>query len=284
MKERWLTAKKFKLCYRCLNIGHRGKDCRSKSSCNLNGCQGTHRFHLHFQKPQESETGTKVEQKQGYTSKHTTEKNSTAPGAVLLRTVPVWLHGKDGRRMQVNAFLDDGSDTTYLRYDVAVALGLQTKEKRLKISTLTDTDVDVKSHKVTVDIESVDEQKKATICAWTLEEMCKGFQIPEWNRYKEKWDHLRDISFPKLPGRNVVDILIEADNAELTLSLEERIGEPGHAVARKTPLGWTCVGRLPEVQSQEHTAYARSYKAQVTANVCLDEDLRRIWEDDLLGV
>lgn len=184
----------------------------------------------------------------------------------------------------MNAFLDDGSDTTYLRHDVAVALGLETKERRLKISTLTDTDVDIKSHEVTVDIESVDEQKKVTICAWTLEEMCKGLQIPEWNRHKEKWDHLRNISFPKLPGRKVVDILIGADNAELTLSLEERIGEPGDPVARRTPLGWTCVGRMPGVQSQETNAYARSFRAQVSGNVGLDEDLRRIWEDDLLGV
>jgi hypothetical protein len=58
------------------------------------------------------------------------------------------------------------------------------------------------------------------------------------------WEHLKGIAFPELPGKNVVDILIGADNAELTLSLEEKVGEPGDPVARKTPLG--CSGHVSE--------------------------------------
>ena len=56
---------------------------------------------------------------------------------VVLRAVPVWLIGSEGQRIQVNAFLDDGSDSTYVRDDIVTALGLKTDERTLRLTTLT---------------------------------------------------------------------------------------------------------------------------------------------------
>jgi len=53
----------------------------------------------------------------------------------LLRTVPVWLVGLEGQSIQVNAFLDDGSDSTYVRDDIVTALGRKSDEQTLRLTT-----------------------------------------------------------------------------------------------------------------------------------------------------
>lgn len=59
------------------------------------------------------------------------------------------------------------------------------------------------------------------------------------------WDHLRGMKFPEgNRKRQRVDLLIGIDNLELHTSVEERHCRPGEPVARLTPLGWTCVGKL----------------------------------------
>jgi len=60
-------------------------------------------------------------------------------GDVVLRTVPVWLVGSEGQKMKVNAFLDNGPDSTYVRDDVVTSLGLDANERNLRLSTFTDS-------------------------------------------------------------------------------------------------------------------------------------------------
>ena len=113
--------------------------------------------------------------------------------------------------------------------------------------------------------------------------MCQGLSIPDWNQHKVKWEHLKNISFPKAPGRKTIDILIGSDHPEHTLALTGCYGLIGAPVARKTPLGWTCVGRLPALQ-QKRIAYARTFRIQTLYETRLDEQLRGMWEIDSLGV
>ncbi|KAK3704310.1 hypothetical protein QZH41_007494 [Actinostola sp. cb2023] len=224
--DRWGIAKQKSLCYRCLGRGHDGRNCQSKGHCNVNGCQGTHHFHLHYEKlrvqPSQDEKATTAS-----ATTNAAAANLRPPGAVLLRTVPVTLIGGRGQRIKVNAFLDDGSDTSYLRSDVATALGLHAKEDQLRLSTLTDSDVKLRSKSVEFEIESLDGKTKREVRAWTMSEICQGMPIPDWNRHKNEWNHLKGIPFLRVPGRKTIDILIGSDYPELALALEERIGRPG---------------------------------------------------------
>ena len=65
-----------------------------------------------------------------------------------MRTVPVWLIGSEGQSIQVNAFLDDGSDSTYVRDEIVTVLGLETDEQTLRLTTLIDSCIPLKSKKV----------------------------------------------------------------------------------------------------------------------------------------
>ena len=133
-------------------------------------------------------------------------------------------------------------------------------------------------------IKGLNGDTQSTVEAWTLNEMCQGLSIPDWNKHNEKWDHLKNISFPKAPGRKTIDILIGSDHPELTLALKECYGPIGTPVARKTPLGWTCIGRLPAISSAKRVVYARSFRIQTMYETHLDEQLRGMWEIDSLGV
>ena len=290
--DRWGIAKRHKLCYRCLKTGHRGSRCRSESRCNIGGCQMTHHFHLHFERSQSSQPHPEPLPQQTETRESHTNSSSAvgavgkdlnAPGSVLLRTLPVWVSAGGKKRIKINAFLDDGSDTSYIRSEVVTALGIQADDKELTLSTLTDRNVRVKSKFVNIEISGLEEDTKRRIDVWTMEELCSGMSVPDWSRHQQSWEHLKGLQFHKVPGRKTVDILIGADHPELALALEERMGEPGEPVARRTPLGWTCVGRVPEWSRKRTSAHARTFRTQAVPGVFLDEQLRNMWDMDALG-
>ena len=216
---------------------HQGKNCAENNRCGINGCKGTNHFHLHFERrtnpPEHVDAAVETRSAFGY---------SEFAGDVVLRTVPVWLIGSEGQRIQVNTFLDDGSDSTYVRDDIVTA---ETDEQTLRLSILTESCIPLKSKKVSLTIKSINGETQSTVEAWTLNEICQGLYIPDWSQHKVKWEHLKNIPFPKAPGRKTIDILIESDHSELMLALTECYGPIGAPVARKTPLRWTCIGRLP---------------------------------------
>ncbi|PFX26710.1 hypothetical protein AWC38_SpisGene8655 [Stylophora pistillata] len=241
--------------------------------------KGTHHFPLHFKRrsnpPERVDAAVETRNAFG---------DSEFTGDVVLRTVPVWLIGSEGQRIQVNAILDDRSDSTYVREDIATALGLEAKEQTLRLATLTDSCIPLTGKEVPLTIKSINGETQAIVEAWTLNEMCQGLSIPDWNQHNVKWEHLKNIPFPKAPGRKTIDILIGSDHPEPTPALRECYGPIGTPVARKTPLGWTCVGRLPTFRSAKRITYTRTFRIQNLYEVCLYEQLREMWEIDSLGV
>jgi hypothetical protein len=245
--------------------------------CNIEGCPKTHHKDLHY-KPK----SVKLEdqKKQGAnTAFGVTGDGRVQVTRVALRLLPVKIVGSNGKVVVVNAFLDDGSDSTYLRKEIADALGLVPTTSNLSISTLIG-DSEVPSGLVACQIESLSGDLRRTIGVRTLDEMCRGLPIPDWRSHQKGWRHLQDIEFHQNPGRKTVDILIGADHPELTLALEERVVQPGEPVARRTPLGWTCIGILDSNVERSHQTW--TIYGQKLAPDNLDEDFKRLWNMDLM--
>ena len=60
INQRWVLAKREKLCYRCLGQGHRGSECRRTKVCGSDGCKDTHHWLLHTP-ARAAASGTKTE-------------------------------------------------------------------------------------------------------------------------------------------------------------------------------------------------------------------------------
>ena len=127
-EKKWEAAKRFGVCYRCLNDDHLGNQYPKSKACDVTGCKKTHHPLLHESQPlQESKTQSTEGDTDGQTTTlNTIERHEER--IIALRTVPTILkHGK--RRILVNCFLDEGSDTTYVNEAVIKMLGIQYRSK-----------------------------------------------------------------------------------------------------------------------------------------------------------
>ena len=74
-----------------------------------------------------------------------------------LRTVPLWMKA-NGRKVKINAILDDASNETFLNEEVAGVLGLQEPFQKVQVHVLNDTVETFQSMPLKIEIESVDGQ------------------------------------------------------------------------------------------------------------------------------
>ena len=207
-------------------------------------------------------------------------KASEAPYFVALRTVPVILKSGN-RRVEVNALLDDASTKTYLNSDVAAELGLQGNCQRVTVNVLNGRTETFETMPVEFEIESLDGSFVRRISAFTTDRVTGNLCIIDWGKESEKWKHLQGIQFPKQStARLIVDILIGVDCLDLHFSYENVQGLPGEPIARRTPLGWTCIGNPDGSQGRcVQTNFIHAYFVREESK--LEEivsTLRKFWE------
>ncbi|XP_067676275.1 uncharacterized protein [Haliotis asinina] len=83
-------------------------------------------------------------------------------------------------------------------------------------------------------------------------------------------------------GQSKSDLLIGMDYLELHRSYQDIIGKEGDPIARLTPLGWTCVGRIPGFRDVRHSAGTYFTDKRETE---LSSMLQKLWEvDDVQSV
>ncbi|XP_064627878.1 uncharacterized protein LOC135487738 [Lineus longissimus] len=293
--KRWDMAKELKLCYRCLaNSNHRGVDCKRSRVCGIEGCKETHNRLLHRSPlPKESLSATKGENKkekrpaasgekprsQNYGSLTTTSDDKEESEYIALRTVPVIV--KNGRkRLKINVLLDDGSTTTYINTEVAEELGLKGEVMKTTVSVLNGMVESFETTPVEVGLESLDKRIDMMITARTTDNVTGDMKAIDWRDYADKFEHLKDIAFPKHGKRETIDMLIGVDYPELHFSLKEVAGKNGGPIARKTRLGWTCVG-CPQKEMKKERNFFVNRKNTVLEEI--NATMKQFWEIDSSG-
>ena len=149
----------------------------------------------------------------------------------------------------------------------------------LKISTVTESE-NLDTQRVQVGIESRDGTFSQIIRAWTKQSITPGLKVINWNNHNKQWPHLNSIKFPNVFHHGSVDILIGVDAIDPHKTIEEVQGGPGEPIARRTPLGWTCVGSLEKnhpLKEHESLYHAQEYET-------LDALLRQVWELDSISL
>ena len=107
-----------------------------------------------------------------------------------MRTVPVWVKA-NGKKIKINAILDDASNETFLNEDVAGALAIQEPYEKIKVHVLSDSVETFESMPVTVQIESVGGQFCKDIRVRTCPRNITGnYRVKDWSAYQSRWPHL----------------------------------------------------------------------------------------------
>ena len=326
VSQRWKEAKIAKLCYRCLATGHLGNNCPRNRPCGENGCRESHhRLLHHFEREdaisvplKKKEDGNAVVSESKIGSKSTAAKESTgkttgsrqseqdgksfvtwqrtesttssaqpAPSSsVSLRTIPVVL--KYGQQtVTVNALLDDASTHTYLSTRVASELGLPGKAVKATVQVLNGEESCLDTKFVQLELASVDGCARYGIEACTLDSVTGNLEATNWAVECKEWPHLRNVPFPKMGSQREVDLLIGGDHVDLHRCLEEIPGNPGEPVARRTVLGWTCIGQACKTgipRPPQSAYFGRTFYVGTDTNlVALDKTLRHFWEVEASG-
>ncbi|XP_065193163.1 uncharacterized protein LOC135824359 [Sycon ciliatum] len=310
--QRWTEARRANLCYRCLAFGHRGGECKRGWTCGVNGCQDNHHRLLHATKggaqkgtpssgqakdtPSDAESKNRRGEVDGscHAVQAVTEGELTAGATmaahsyskVALRIVPVMLRNGP-QEVTVNALLDDASTTSYINTAVAGQLGISGTLRRSTVSTLNGKVETFMTAPVSFTIASMDNSYQQSVTAFTTTNVTGDLQPVDWSQEAEKYGHLRDIPFPALCKPNVIELLIGSDNAELMMSRRDISGAPGQPIARQTPLGWTCVGKVhaADTDSQQEALHGQSFLCYGGPSVTsLEATLQRFWEVERYGM
>ncbi|XP_067667337.1 uncharacterized protein [Haliotis asinina] len=288
--KRWETVKQLKLCFRCFGFNHFGKTCRRNIKCGIDNCPASHNQLLHSKRnsihhfvPNNNNDNTQQPQ-QHLTSNNDavqvtkiTTMSSTKPDKstlLSLRTIPVVL--KSGpNRIVVNALLDDASTQTYINEDVSSQLGLVGQVRNISVNVLNGQSENFQTTTVQFGLESMDGSVDLMMSALTTTRVTGQMQVVDWQKHSKRWSHLQDIQFPKVKAPHIVDLLIGMDYLELHRSYEDVSGSDGEPMARLTPLGWTCVGCVPEQSG--HYRHSRTYFSN-DKEIELNSMLHKFWE------
>ena len=194
--KRWKLAKEKKLCYCCLALNHFSKDCTRKKTCSKDSCKLQHHSLLHEEK-----------QKTSFLSSNKKE--------ISLRTILVVV--KNGKKkLIVNALLDDRSTEPYTNRDVVAQLGLSMGEvEEIKVNVLNGQVDTFETMPVTVIVESLDGKVNIKFTANTTDKVTGRMKAVDWNKYKQRWEHLKDVAFSTPVKKSLVDILIGINYADL---------------------------------------------------------------------
>ena len=290
-KKKWETVTKLGLCYCCLGKGHLGEECRWSKECGIDGCKEHHHQILHQKSLPDFMEGnpdprdaSNVDGNESST--HETVKKHEQR-RIALRTVPVILkHGT--KRLQVNCFLDEGSDTTYVNEDVVEELGLEGQKERVTINVANDQKVDLMSATTEIGLESLDGRVATVIVAKTSHSFCGGMNPINWLEVRDQWKHLKKIPFPKLGKRSKIHVLIGSDYYNLLFPMKEVRGGDGEPSARRCPLGWTAIGTIDVCGQHKScsTGFLHTYQMQRSDSNDgeFDDLMKQFWSLEAIGI
>lgn len=254
VSERWTQAKKRRLCFTCLEVGHATRNChRRRRPCGVDGCQKSHHQLLHepsyqpitgnVQAPCIQQHGEINQMKEPVLNCVSCPDNKTK---LLFRVLPVTLHGSL-KRVDTFALLDEGSSITMLDSSLVEELGLKGAERKLKLQWFGGRAAQEPATVVNVHISGAETNTK-----FLLRNVygVSNLRLPTQSLRKDDL-HMNSEWIDRLPVLTYDDItpkiLIGLDNCHLGLPNETFQLQDGGPYAAHTELGWVVFGPTKSV-------------------------------------
>ena len=235
---------KHRLCFNCLQQGHRCTECPQETVCSVPGCGKKHHKFLHTKDnnyvplgPQHTaSTGESGNVVVGNVYTYTT--GATGPD-IYLPTVQVVVDGK----FTAHALLDTGSTNTFVSEKLMAKLDRDISHTHYKMNTLSGSTDDSAKMTPNIDITSLDGTHGSlkNVMVWPSIPARYPAHEVDFRRYS----HLADLPLHPVCGQSDVDLLIGMDHADILMPLEVRCGsDRKQPYATRTVLGWSLNGPL----------------------------------------
>ncbi|XP_071632821.1 uncharacterized protein [Temnothorax longispinosus] len=258
-----------KLCFNCMKPGHYLRDCKA-GSCKQ--CAGKHNTLLHFDKPATVQTSSTKEVKN---SSILCSHNQCSSHSVLLATALILVTDSQGKKHNVRAILDPGSQSSLITTRLCQDLRLQISRIHMTIDAINGLSSKIK-HKCKVELSTHHNSYKFGIECLVIPEItgqlpAQRINIPEGEIPSNI--KLADPSF-NIPGK--VNILIGADCFWNLLCVGQLTIGQNQLTFQKTKLGWIAVGPLKGI-------YSNSVRCNLSRSDDIDKQLMKFWEIEEVG-
>ncbi|XP_028161278.1 uncharacterized protein LOC114353452 [Ostrinia furnacalis] len=131
-KTRWQYVKRKGICYKCLISRHTRDTCPAPA-CDKDNCGAAHHRLLHFDNNSRSERNNINASESQQQSVETVTHINASECQVLLKVVPVRIHGPNGI-ISASALLDDGSTVSLISSELAERAGLRGRRETMRVS------------------------------------------------------------------------------------------------------------------------------------------------------
>ncbi|CAI5661726.1 unnamed protein product [Oreochromis niloticus] len=261
--ERLKFVQDKKLCFGCLNSGHRSKDCESRETCDT--CNKRHPTCLHDNRNKEDRTRrhqTKNSDRTRQTNSDVSQDNSVTPTTSEATSnrvtqnvddthtssiIPVWVStkGEPEHEILVYALLDTQSDTTFILEETAQALHVKGESTQLKLTTMSSRNTVVACRKLSgLQVRGFYSNKTISLPVTYSRDFIPANRdhIPSPATAKA-WPHLECIASEIAPLQSCdVGLLIGYNCPQALVPREVVSGRENQPFAQKTDLGWSIVG------------------------------------------
>ncbi|KAK3754770.1 hypothetical protein QZH41_007277 [Actinostola sp. cb2023] len=254
LDERHDATCKKGICGNCLVSGHAVSSCPKPSFCKVEGCKAKHSTYLHpkvvnsdEKKPTDNKTNGDATARNGYVKASIPSKSPSRVSRDVtgLAIVPVKVKAKGSDEVtETYAFLDGGSNTTFLTDNLKERLNLKGKQTTLSLTTMEKEDSKTESSIVSLEVLDLDGNNLIELpMAFSISKLPVTTESMARQLDVTAWPHLRDINLPRWI-ESEVDLLIGSDVPLALQAKEVRGGGKGEPYATRTVLGWVINGPL----------------------------------------
>ena len=270
LEKRWDFVKENKLCFNCLNGGHRLDDCKYRKRCTE--CNRKHNILLHQDKP----TTDKDKKPESVATTAVCAHNSKS---IAFPVVAVKIKGHD-HDVTTYAVLDQCSDTTLVTKRLLNLLNLEGRKVPFSVDTVNGRSTDETSQMIDLELKSLDSGE-----TFQIKDTRSVQQIPvkissvASNNDLLNYNHLSDLQLHSATSGEI-NLLIGSDAPNCFVVHSTRFGQPEEPYAQKTPFGWTVVGPIGNAAEAKPGQTSSVNLLKSVSNDELSAQMSQFWKYD----
>ena len=231
--DRIAGIKKKKLCFNCLRANHSTKDCTSQSTCRK--CNGKHHTTIHREQKASKSSNPALEEASEADQASYALAGLPQQSQVVLATTVLLIKTPTGKEILYLAFLDSGSQVSFITESCVQLLGLPKKCTEMTITGIASSGSTLSNHSVDV---TIGRNSKVQFSASVLSKLTKV--LPNDLIDTTRTRNLR-MADPESYKPSKIDILLGADISE-QLMLSGKLEETDKLFLRETLFGWVLIG------------------------------------------